>query len=125
MKTFIEYMDEESDWTWEYTWTPQDSEDLDTTNPTDDDVEKNLSEIVKNLQNHPDYRLPDYINVDFTALGDMELVPRSFHVESESDAPEEFWGRDYVLDFKPQLVNKDNVFIAGTSTIKASYRLKP
>lgn len=120
MRTFTEYM-EENEWSWSYVWTSQDSEDLDTTDPTDDDVEKSMIEIVGDLQNHPDYKLPDYISIDFTALGDTGLIPYSFHVKSKSDNPDEFGGRDYELDFQPSVTNKDNVFIPGISKIIASY----
>ena len=123
MKTFKEYINKplykqymDKNWSWNYTWTINDTTDLDVPSPTEEDVEKAMSEIVKELGlegGAPGYKLPDYITIDFTALGSTDLVPSSFHVDSYSD--EEEWGntlgKDYTRDYISQM--KNNKIITG------------
>lgn len=109
MQTFEEYIETEQKWTWNYVWSYQDTEDLDVDDPTDEDVENAISEIVKEEglgSGAPDYRLPDYITIDFTALEKTDLIPYSFHVDSYSKNPEDAFGRDYSRDSTPQIKNK-------------------
>lgn len=122
MKTFKEYINKpvyqqymDKNWSWNYTWTANDTADLDMADPTEEDVENAMSEIVRELgleSGAPGYKLPDYITIDFTTLGNTDLVPYSFHVDSYSD--DEEWGntlgKDYTRENIPQI--KNNKIIA-------------